>query len=91
MRYYYDDRRMGPIGPEDFVRVPTAMAVFAHEHVAEGIPPRELVERLYNLRRWTVMPRGGHFAAQEEPRLLAQDIAAFFSAGDNSAGGRPPR
>jgi hypothetical protein len=25
------------------------------------------------------MPRGGHFAAAEEPRLLAQDIAAFFA------------
>jgi pimeloyl-ACP methyl ester carboxylesterase len=91
MRYYYDDRRMGPVGPEDFVSVPTAMAVFANEYVAEGIPPRELVERLYNLRRWTVMPRGGHFAAQEEPKLLAQDIAAFFSEVDDPAERRPPR
>jgi pimeloyl-ACP methyl ester carboxylesterase len=90
MRYYYDDRRVGPIGPEDFVSVPTAMAVFANEYLAEGIPPRELVERLYDLRRWTIMPRGGHFAAQEEPRLLAQDIAAFFSV-DNPVTRRPPR
>lgn len=36
-------------------------------------------ERLYNVRRWTEMPRGGHFAAAEEPRLLAADIAAFFA------------
>ena len=79
MRYYYDDRRFEPIGPEDFVGVPTAMALFANEYVREAVPPRELVERLYNVRRWTLMPRGGHFAAREEPKLLAQDIAAFFS------------
>jgi pimeloyl-ACP methyl ester carboxylesterase len=91
MRYYYDDRRFGPVGPEDFVGVPTAMAVFANEYIAEGIPPRELVERLYNLRRWTVMPRGGHFAAREEPKLLAQDIAAFFSTEDDASKARPPR
>jgi hypothetical protein len=24
------------------------------------------------------MPRGGHFAALEEPQLLAEDIGAFF-------------
>jgi pimeloyl-ACP methyl ester carboxylesterase len=91
MRYYYDDRRFGPVGPGDFVGVPTAMAVFPHEYVAEGIPPRELVERLYNLHRWTVMPRGGHFASREEPRLLAQDIAAFFSEGDDFSKNRPAR
>jgi pimeloyl-ACP methyl ester carboxylesterase len=58
--------------------VPTAVAVFAHEYVQEGTPPREWAERLYHVRRWTYMPRGGHFAAQEEPELLAQDIRAFF-------------
>jgi pimeloyl-ACP methyl ester carboxylesterase len=79
MRWYWDERRHGhSIGPGDFVSVPTAMAVFANEHVSEGMPPREWAERLYDIRRWTVMPRGGHFAALEEPRLLAEDIAAFF-------------
>jgi pimeloyl-ACP methyl ester carboxylesterase len=89
MRYYYDDRRLRPVGPKDFVRVPTAIAVFDHQLLPEGVPPRELVERLYNIRRWTVMPRGGHFAAREEPRLLAQDIAAFFQSEDNFPGTRP--
>ena len=55
------------------------MAVFANEHVSEGMPPREWAERLYDIRPWTVMPRGGHFAALEEPRLLAEDIASFFA------------
>jgi pimeloyl-ACP methyl ester carboxylesterase len=42
------------------------------------VPPRALAERGYNIRRWTVMPRGGHFAAMEQPDLLAQDIREFF-------------
>ena len=65
-------------GPADMVTVPTAVAVFAHQHIDEGNPPREWAERLYNIRRWTPMPRGGHFAPVEEPELLARDIAAFF-------------
>jgi pimeloyl-ACP methyl ester carboxylesterase len=41
-------------------------------------PPRFLAERAFNIQRWTVAPRGGHFAALEEPELLANDIRAFF-------------
>ncbi|HEX5385465.1 MAG TPA: epoxide hydrolase [Gemmatimonadales bacterium] len=78
MRTYYDDRRLGPVGPHDYVGVPTAVAVFNHMTIPEGVPPREWVERLYAVRRWTEMPRGGHFAACEEPELLARDIGAFF-------------
>ena len=80
MRDYYDNRWHGrPMGPSDFVEVPTAIAVFANEFVPEGEPPRSWYERLYNIRRWTVHPRGGHFAAAEEPDLLAHDIAEFFA------------
>src|SRR6187399_3301832 len=80
MRDYYDNRWHGtPIGPDDFVATPTAMAVFANEFVPEGQPPRSWYERLYNIQRWTVCPRGGHFAAAEEPDLLASDIAEFFA------------
>ena len=80
MRDYYDNRWHGtPIGPSDFVAVPTAMAVFANEFVPEGQPPRSWYGRLYDIRRWTVFPRGGHFAAAEEPDLLAGDIAGFFA------------
>lgn len=64
--------------PEEFVHVPTGIALFFNNFVKEGTPPREWAERLYNVRRWTPMPRGGHFAAAEEPELLARDIAAFF-------------
>ena len=45
----------------------------------EGQPPRSWYERLYQIQRWTVFPRGGHFAAIEEPDLLADDLADFFT------------
>jgi pimeloyl-ACP methyl ester carboxylesterase len=35
-------------------------------------------ERFFNVKRWTEMPKGGHFAALEEPELLAQDMREFF-------------
>ena len=81
LRDYYDNRFLAdPIGPDDFVSTPTAFAVFPHHHVPEGEPPREWMERLYDVRRWTVMPRGGHFAAVEQPELVARDVAAFFGS-----------
>jgi pimeloyl-ACP methyl ester carboxylesterase len=41
-------------------------------------PPREWAARFFNVQRWTEMPRGGHFAAMEEPELLVDDIRRFF-------------
>jgi pimeloyl-ACP methyl ester carboxylesterase len=35
---------------------------------------------VYDVRRWTPMPAGGHFAAAEEPERVARDIAAFFAS-----------
>lgn len=43
-------------------------------------PPRDLLARHFDLRRYTEMPRGGHFAAMEQPDLLAADIRALFDA-----------
>jgi len=85
MRDYYDNRRWQGeprLGSDDIVRVPTAVAVFPRTLIPEGEPPREWAERLYDIHRWTVMPRGGHFAPAEEPELLARDIAAFFATLD---------
>lgn len=80
MRDYFDNRWNGSgLQPDDRVHVPVGVANFDHNYVTEGNPPREWAERLYNVRRWTVMPSGGHFGAAEEPELLARDIAAFFS------------
>jgi pimeloyl-ACP methyl ester carboxylesterase len=82
MRDYFDNdnhRFRITLGPDRFVDVPTGIAVFANQFVDEGVPPREWAERLYNVRRWTLMSRGGHFAPAEESAALAQDIAAFFA------------
>ncbi len=57
------------------IEVPTAAALFPAELLAW--PPRSYVERLYNITHWSEMPRGGHFAALEEPELLIDDIRAF--------------
>jgi microsomal epoxide hydrolase len=62
--------------PESGVPVPTGYAEFPREIVR---PPRSVAERLYkNIQRWSVMPRGGHFAAMEQPELLAREITEFF-------------
>lgn len=60
------------------VEVPTACALFPAELLAW--PPRSYVERIYNVQQWSEMPRGGHFAAMEEPGLLLQDIRTFARA-----------
>ena len=39
--------------------------------------PRSYVEKIYNVQRWTEMPKGGHFAALEQPDLLVKDIRDF--------------
>ena len=72
-RIYYENRRA--TSPPRRVEVPTACAVFPKEI---NIPPRRWVEAQYNVTRWTEMPRGGHFAALEEPNLLVDDVRAFF-------------
>jgi pimeloyl-ACP methyl ester carboxylesterase len=76
MRDYWDNRRF-PC-QLSYVGTPTAFASFAHSTVPEGEPPREHLERLYNIRRWTVFPRGGHFAPAEQPAAVAADLTAFF-------------
>ena len=80
MRDYFDNRWHGTgLRPGDRVRVPAGFANFDNHFVPEGSPPREWAERLYDVRRWTSMPSGGHFGAAEEPGRLAREIAAFFA------------
>ncbi len=80
MRDYFDNRWHGvDIQSGDRVQVPAGFANFDNNYVSEGSPPREWAERLYDVRRWTSMPSGGHFAAAEEPERLARDISAFFA------------
>jgi pimeloyl-ACP methyl ester carboxylesterase len=56
-------------------KVPAGFAMFPKDL---SHPPKEWAERFFEVARWTEMPRGGHFAAHEEPELLADDIRAFF-------------
>jgi pimeloyl-ACP methyl ester carboxylesterase len=56
-------------------QVPAGFALFPKDLTN---PPREWAQRFFNVQRWTEMARGGHFAAMEEPELLAEDIRAFF-------------
>lgn len=65
-----------PISPAEPVKVPTGYAAFPKEIL---VPPRARAEKTYtDIRRWSVMPKGGHFAAMEQPAALAGEIAAFF-------------
>ncbi len=81
LRDYYDNSAVyDTITAADRVRVPTAVGLFDNEFAHGGEVPRSWGERLYDLRRWTVYPTGGHFAAAEEPDLLARDVAAFFGS-----------
>ena len=73
--YYARAHSAWPISERRPVRVPTAYASFPREILH---PPRAWAERVYDIRRWTVMPAGGHFAALEEPEALAEDVRAFF-------------
>jgi len=76
MRDYWDNRWY-PIDTS-YIGIPTAFGVFAHQSVPEGEVPRAYLERLYNIQRWTIFPRGGHFAQIEEPAAVAADLIAFF-------------
>ena len=55
---------------------PTAFANFPGEALYSA-PPRSWAERAYNVVRWTDMPRGGHFAAMEQPDLFVEEVRAW--------------
>tara|TARA_Y100000590_G_scaffold399799_1_gene483386 strand:- start:161 stop:1303 length:1143 start_codon:yes stop_codon:yes gene_type:complete len=57
------------------LKVPTGIALFPKEYLEWA--PKSYVERIYNIKRWTEMPKGGHFAALEQPDLLVKDIREF--------------
>jgi microsomal epoxide hydrolase len=74
VRLYFENR-VDP-GLSGRVDVPFACARFPREPFA--VVPRKWIEAQYNLQQFTEMPRGGHFAAMEEPLLLADDLRKFF-------------
>ena len=74
---YYDRMHSPwPLGADETIDVPVGYAQFPCEIYR---PPQSLAARQYtNIQRWTEMPRGGHFAAMEQPDLLANEIREFF-------------
>jgi pimeloyl-ACP methyl ester carboxylesterase len=73
---YYDRLHSGDtLPPGTRVAVPTAHIAFPREIVR---PPRARAERRFDIRRWTTRPKGGHFAALEQPEALVEDMRAFF-------------
>jgi pimeloyl-ACP methyl ester carboxylesterase len=76
VRLYYETQRDPwalPAGRR--IEIPTGVSVFPKEL---SVPPRQWAERIYNVQQWTEMPKGGHFAAAEQPDLLVKDIRSFF-------------
>jgi pimeloyl-ACP methyl ester carboxylesterase len=71
-RMYYESQTRPIAASRD---VPAGVAIFPKDIVPA---PREFGERAFNIERWTEMPRGGHFAAMEEPELLVEDLRGFF-------------
>lgn len=90
MRLYFGERtNRWRLEPDETIDVPTAIGAFRagmEEDVAGrpvpmmiGNPPREWSERvLSDLRQWTELPSGGHFAAFEEPQLYFDDLTRFL-------------
>jgi pimeloyl-ACP methyl ester carboxylesterase len=75
--YYGRREEGGRYFPKNFkkIEVPTAIAVFPAE--MSTWPPKSYVERIFNVKQWTEMQNGGHFAAMEQPELLINDIVKF--------------
>jgi pimeloyl-ACP methyl ester carboxylesterase len=73
----YQENSLVPLhfSKDEFVKVPVGIARFPLE---EPFPPRSYIERGFNITHWTDMPAGGHFAAMEQPELLAADIRDFY-------------
>ncbi len=76
-RLYYESPRQGRAGLLGAARidVPTGCAAYPKD---VGFTPRLWNEARYNVTRFTIMPRGGHFAALEEPELYLDEVRAFF-------------
>jgi pimeloyl-ACP methyl ester carboxylesterase len=73
-RLYWETKHSASAAPP-FVDVPTGVARYPKEVLRW---PRSWVECQYNVVHWTVMERGGHFAAMEQPDLFVDDLRHHF-------------
>lgn len=74
-RFYWETQLTGGSLPRRRVQVPTGVTNFPGERARS---PRGWIEDKFNLVHFTDQPRGGHFAAIEQPELFAADVATFF-------------
>ena len=74
-RIYYENSKTPIETPLGFINVPTGAAIFPAEIF---VTPRAWAEAAYDLRHWSVMSEGGHFAALEKPDLYLNDLQIFF-------------
>ena len=74
-RIYYENSKTAVENPIGYIDVPTGAAIFPAEIF---ITPRAWAEAAYDLRHWSVMDEGGHFAALEKPQLYLNDLRDFF-------------
>lgn len=72
-RLYWESGKA--FGNGEYVSLPTGIASFPEEILRS---PRSWCEKVYNVTHFTTMPRGGHFAAFEQPELFVDDVRAFF-------------
>ena len=72
----YNEAIKAPLrfGEHDFISVPVGITRL---HREEPFPPRTFIERGHNIRFWNEVPEGGHFAAMEQPAVLANDVIRF--------------
>lgn len=85
---FYSGSRERPfhLTPSEKIHPPCGVVTLPREL---PMPPRSWAERAFNIVHWTQLPRGGHFAALEQPALLADDIRTFFRplrGADNRSG-----
>jgi pimeloyl-ACP methyl ester carboxylesterase len=79
LRLYYEQFTPAPPAPLHggrAIEVPTGFGIFPKDLL---MMPRALAAELTDLRRWTVMPRGGHFGPSEQPELAVDELRAFFA------------
>jgi pimeloyl-ACP methyl ester carboxylesterase len=75
LRLYWEHQHVDAAAPPEYVGVPTGVARYPKEVLRF---PRAWVEQSYHVTHWADMPRGGHFAAMEQPELFVADLRDFF-------------
>ena len=80
LRAYLERVRFDPpLVPGRPLGVPSGVAITRYQPTnPPRALPRQLAERTHDLRQWTELPRGGHFASWEEPELVAAAIREFY-------------